>query len=170
MAAAIAVGVNSVSLLVLSRPGPWGHGPARRNLLLHSTVIVPGWLWFAGELLALSKSDPREGERLSREALGWSLLAAGWLLVAAGFRTLGPGAVINADLFATNPQPRTRDGVYRLLSQPIYTGYGLLVVGGGLARSNPILVALGGWLAFLLLLVQAPAEDLAFRRRSSSDA
>ena len=146
-------------------PGPPARGSSRRRLLLHSALIIPGWLWFGAEVRALDLQSPRREDLRSPDAVGRSLQAAGWVLVAAGFRVLGPGAIVNSDLFRRSASPRSRRGIYRLFSQPIYAGYGLILLGRGLAWRNATLAALGAWLALLLLMVQAPTEDLVFDRK-----
>jgi hypothetical protein len=91
------------------------------------------------------------------------------MMVMAGFRVLGPGALVNADLFESHAMPRSREGIYAVLGQPIYTGYGLIVFDRGVRRGHPMLAALGPWLSFLLVAVLAPAENCALRRSSSHD-
>jgi len=167
-AAAVAVGANSLSLELLSLPGAQVCRSSRVRLLLHTAAIVPGWLWFIVEVRRLDLKVRRDHSSRIRKALGWSLNAAGWVLVGAGFSVLGPGAIVNADLFQKSPPRRSRNGIYRLLSQPIYTGYGLMLLGRGVTRGSAGLAAVGPWLSVILLAVQAPTEDLVFERNRRS--
>ena len=167
--AAFAVAVNSLSVVALSGERRGSPRSVRVRLILHSALILPGWLRFGAELRALEPQRSRRSARRPETALGITFEVMGWMMVMAGFRVLGPGALVNADLFESHAMPRSREGIYAVLGQPIYTGYGLIVFGRGVRRGHPMLAALGPWLSFLLVAVLAPAENCAFRRSSSHD-
>jgi hypothetical protein len=83
-------------------------------------------------------------------------------LVALGLREIGLAAVVNGDLFGLSRRRPALGSVHRLLRDPIYLGYALLLAGRALRTGQDRLVRLA-LLAGLLLWIEARVEDWAHR-------
>lgn len=102
--------------------------------------------------------------------VGWAVAVAGAALLVAGVVGLirhGHGLPMNAF-----PPPRfVREGIFHWLRNPIYLGFGLVVLGAALATRSPSglwLVTPATWLAMAALVFGYERHDL--RRRFGSDS
>jgi protein-S-isoprenylcysteine O-methyltransferase Ste14 len=107
---------------------------------------------------------------VGRPDIGWGLVTVGVALVVAGMVGLmvhGHGLPMNAF-----PPPRfAREGVFRWMRDPIYVGFGLVVLGVSLAFRSPSglwLVTPVTWLAMAALVAGYERHDL--RRRFGDGA
>ena len=97
----------------------------RRAGLAHAVIILPAWAGFL-----VSVRSVRPGRR--RWPLGLLMEGMGAILVHLGFLELGPASAINGDLFGFGNRRARPGGIYRVMENPIYSGYGLLLLGRAL--------------------------------------
>lgn len=157
-----AVAVNSASVAAEQRWhlhtrffGPWA-------ALAHATLIIPPWIAFLGASRALPKGDLRVPEELA-SGIGGVLQSGGVLVAILGFKQLGLGALINLDQFRPATEPAA-SGIYRLVDDPIYTGYALATAGWALRRQSMSGLVLAGLMYALLTRLQSPIEGARDRR------
>ena len=125
--------------------------------------MAPARIWFLVEEQLMERGDENPARGLLT-LWGGTLSIAGTWLVAAGFRKVGPGALVNADVFSDSPRQWQTDGVYGYVADPIYLGYGLKMAGRALRRRSPQILVVAAWLSTLLFAVEAPVERWAHRR------
>lgn len=157
------MGANAVSVLAQARWRFWGRVCGDQALACHAAAIAPAWIWFLVEEQLMERGDQNRPRGLLT-LLGVTLSIVGTWLVAAGFRKVGPGALVNADVFSDSPRQWQTDGVYGYIADPIYLGYGLNLAGRALRRRSPQILVVAAWLSALLLAVEAPIERWAHRK------
>lgn len=162
-AASVAVGVNALSVAAQARWRFWNGVCGEHALVGHAAAVVPGWIWFLAEERGLDGGRDIVPEAW-RNLVGSALTLAGAGLVVAGFRKLGPGALLNADLFSDSPHEWQASGLYGAISDPIYLGYGLSLGGRAVRRRSPESLVVAAWLLALLKGVEAPVERWAHMR------
>jgi len=155
-ALACAVAANSASVVAEQRWHIYTRSFGRWAALAHATLIVPPWIGFLAALRTLPKDDLAVRGELSCR-IGVALELAGLLLVISGFREVGVGAAINLDQFQPPSRP-TGSGIYRVLDDPIYTGYATATMGWALRRGSSSGLVLAGLMYLLLTRVQSPIE------------
>ncbi|MBT8338109.1 MAG: prolipoprotein diacylglyceryl transferase [Gemmatimonadetes bacterium] len=127
-------------------------------------LVLVAWAALASPLVGLpALGDPTVGTAVA--ALGLGLAIAGM----HGLVVHGRGLPMNAF-----PPPRfVRRGVYRWMRDPIYVGFGLLVLGVSLATRSPAglwLVTPVTWLAMAALVFGYERHDLRRRFPDEADA
>ncbi|MBT8403820.1 MAG: phosphatidylethanolamine N-methyltransferase family protein, partial [Gemmatimonadetes bacterium] len=127
-------------------------------------LVLVAWAALASPLVGLpALGDPTVGTAVA--ALGLGLVIAGM----HGLVVHGRGLPMNAF-----PPPRfVRRGVYRWMRDPIYVGFGLLVLGVSLATRSPAglwLVTPVTWLAMAALVFGYERHDLRRRFPDEADA
>lgn len=125
-----------------------------RDWVVHAAVIVPGWVAFLASVRSI-----RPGQRGSQ--LGFLVEVFGAGLVGLGFRELGPAAAINGDLFGLGSLKRPPGGIFRVLDNPIYTGYALLLFGRALRLGSARLAITAVESLLLLNAIEARVENRA---------
>ncbi|MFN2466327.1 MAG: methyltransferase [Candidatus Dormibacteria bacterium] len=164
MAATVAVSVNALSVSAEARWRSWRRVCGKYALAGHAAVITPGWVWFLLEEQRLDRGQDRPPQGMQNFA-GGVLVLFGAILVAAGFRKLGPGALVNADVFGDSAGEWHTGGFYAHVPDPIYIGYGLGVAGRAVRQNSPGMLLVAAWLSALLLAIEAPVERWAHKRR-----
>lgn len=158
---AAAVAVNTASVAAERRWRLYTRCFGGRAGLAHAAVIIPPWIAF----LAASRSLPAGDLGLPGRLPTWigsGLQVGGMLMSILGFRQLGPGALINLDQFRPTAQP-VGAGIYRLLQDPIYTGYALATAGWALRARSRSGLLLAGLMYALLTGVLSPVEGYGRR-------
>ena len=163
MAATVAVGVNALSVSAQARLRLWGRLSPNHALVCHTAAISPAWTWFLLEARRLERARERPPEGRSN-VVGSALSGVALVLVVAGFRRVGPGALVNSDIFDVAPHRWQTGGPYAIVRDPIYLGYGLSLAGRGLSRRSPELLVVAAWLAAVLVVIEAPVERWAHAR------
>ena len=166
-AATVAVGTNALSVMAQARGRAWERACGEHALACHAAAIAPAWTWFLLEQQRIERprTNP-QGGWLS--ILGGTLTIIGNCLLVAGFRRVGPGALVNADLFSDYPREWQSGGVYAPVADPISLGYGLALAGRAVRLRSGGTLVVAAWLSALLLAVEAPVERWAHPRARSS--
>ena len=86
------------------------------------------------------------------------------MLAVLGFVELGPAAAINGDLFGIGARLTPPGGIHRVIDNPIYTGYALLLGGRALRLGSVRLAVVAAESLLLLNLVEAVVERRAHAR------
>ncbi|PZR70316.1 MAG: hypothetical protein DLM66_04255 [Candidatus Dormiibacter spiritus] len=158
----VAVAVNSASVRAEQHWCLHTRVFGRWAALAHAGLIIPPWIAF----LATSRSVPNGDLPVPpflASRVGALLRGGGVLFTVLGFRELGLGALINLDQFRPPVEP-TAAAIYRLLDDPIYTGYALGTAGWALRRRSTSGLLLAGFMYVLLTCVQSPIEKARVRR------
>ena len=132
----------------------------RRAWLAHAVIILPAWAGFV-----VSVRSVRPGRR--RWPLGRPIEGMGAILVGLGFLELGPASAINGDLFGFGNPRAQPGGIYRVMENPIYSGYGLLLFGRALRIGRVRLAIVAAESLLLLNAIEAGVERRARARTSA---
>jgi len=162
IALAVAVAVNGASVRAEQRwrlhTKVFGRWAART----HAGLIIPPWIAFLAASGAVPKGDLAVSDVLASR-VGGILQGGGVLVTILGFKELGLGALINLDQFRPPVEP-TAARIYRVLDDPIYTGYALGTARWALRRRSTSSLLLAGFMYGLLTCVQSPIENSHARR------
>lgn len=151
----LAVIVNSASVYLHKRYRIYARFGKHANTS-HSFVILPLWVLFA---LTASKMNGAHQlkVRWGFEWVGGVLIITAISLFVIAIRAIGNQALVNGDVF--KPTKRTDAGVYKLLKNPIYDSYTILLLGLGFAYQNYGYVILAVLSVPLLHVIEVRAEN-----------
>lgn len=127
-----------------------------KALFIHAVTISVFWGVFLLSLIFAAQSKWRLDD--TYPLTGWVLilLAAGiWILA---IRQIGSGGLINANFFGRPTQELT--GIYRIVNDPIYVSYSVVLLGYGLITGLVVGFVLSTIMAIGLLGIEAKAEQI----------
>lgn len=160
---AVATAIDTASVAIQQKSALLTRFFGSRAWYVHLAVIIPAWVWF----LALAR---RLGERAYWplppvvRPFGIPVLAVGVILFVLAFRELGFAGMANGYFFGRTRKTPVRSGVYRLLKNPMYDSYAVILIGVGLYTTNAAYLLLAGESLVLLNLVEARVENRPFER------
>jgi len=158
---ALATAINTASVVIEQKGALLTRFVGSRAWYLHLAVITPAWVWF----LALAR---RLGEHADWplppvvRPFGVSVLVVGVIIFILAFRELGFAGMANGYFFGRTSKTPVRSGVYRLLKNPMYDSYAVILIGVGLYAANAAYLLLAGESMVLLNLLEARVENRPF--------
>jgi protein-S-isoprenylcysteine O-methyltransferase Ste14 len=150
----LAAAVNSCSVYLQSHHRIYER--FRHGLLLHTLIILPFWLLF-GLLLSMLDKHYRL-QTISLPILGYLLAVLAVSIFVAAVYVLGPGSLININLF--NARRATRKGIYKYFKDPIYDSYWLLFLALGFVTSNAAFFIISGLSFISLNIIESAIERI----------
>jgi len=129
----------------------------------HLALVTPAWAWFLVLLRRLGE-HVRWPVPEAMHLLGLPVIAAGVILFLLALRELGFAAAANGYFFGRAPKQPVRSRVFRVLKNPMYDSYAIVLAGVALVTANAVYLLIAAESFLLLNLVEARVENLPFER------
>lgn len=153
-----AVAINSLSVYMQKRYKFYTRKFGSKDQTVHSLVILPFWAVFVALVARLHDNQLFHYEFINLWVAGGILVTAATALFIGAIRSIGTGALVNANFF--KPQKKVSEGVYRYFKNPIYDSYAILLFGLGLIYSNWGYVLLSALAWILLIYIETKVEKV----------